>query len=241
VNWQFVFPEKLPENPTPAERKAIDRAALFTNDQSGYFREQGTRPQTIGYPLADSAAGQALWIYEKFQAWTDNHGNPEDELSVDAMLDDISLYWFTDTAASSARILLGEHPRRHGGPVRRTDRTANGSVGLSARDISARQRPGLRRCGPTCSTGMRSTGAVTSPRSSSQSSSPRSCGRPSGRGEVRSETKGLQRRLRRWWFAGPPAAKASARGWQSGGHNDGSNFASRRAARRYRSGDGGLF
>src|SRR5579862_1993071 len=104
VNWQFVFPEKLPENPTPAEQKAIDRAALFANDQSGYFREQGTRPQTIGYPLADSAAGQALWIYEKFQAWTDNHGNPEDELSVDAMLDDISLYWFTDTAASSARI-----------------------------------------------------------------------------------------------------------------------------------------
>jgi pimeloyl-ACP methyl ester carboxylesterase len=104
VNWQFVFPEKLPENPTPAERKAIDRAALFTNDQSGYFREQGTRPQTIGYSLADSAAGQALWIYEKFQSWTDNHGNPEDELSVDAMLDDISLYWFTDSAASSARI-----------------------------------------------------------------------------------------------------------------------------------------
>src|SRR5690242_39964 len=50
---------------------------------------------------------------------------------------------------------------------------------------SARQRPGLRRCGPTCSTGMRSTGAVTSPRSGSQSSSPRSCGRPSGHGEAR--------------------------------------------------------
>src|ERR1700747_70045 len=104
VNWQFVFPEKLPANPTPAERKAIARAALFLNDQSAYFREQGTRPQTIGYPLADSAAGQALWIYEKFQSWTDNRGKPEDELSVDAMLDDISLYWFTNTAASSGRI-----------------------------------------------------------------------------------------------------------------------------------------
>jgi len=104
VNWQFVFPEKLPGNPTPAERKAIDRASWFANDQSGYFREHATRPQTIGYPLADSAAGQALWIYEKFQVWTDNHGNPEDALAVDAMLDDISLYWFTDTAASSARI-----------------------------------------------------------------------------------------------------------------------------------------
>jgi len=104
VNWQFVFPDKLPDSPTPAERKAIDGASSFANDQSGYFREQATRPQTIGYPLADSAAGQALWIYEKFQAWTDNHGNPEDALAVDAMLDNISLYWFTDTAASSARI-----------------------------------------------------------------------------------------------------------------------------------------
>ncbi|HWS69219.1 MAG TPA: epoxide hydrolase [Steroidobacteraceae bacterium] len=117
VNWQFVFPEKLPEKPTPAEQKAIDRAALFGNDQSGYFREQGTRPQTIGYPLTDSAAGQALWIYEKFQSWTDNHGNPEDELSVDAMLDDISLYWFTGTAASSARIYW--------------ENTRSGKVGLS--------------------------------------------------------------------------------------------------------------
>lgn len=104
VNWQFVFPAKLPEDPTPAERKAMDSASRFLNEQSGYSREQATRPQTIGYPLADSAAGQALWIYEKFQAWTDNQGHPEDALAVDAMLDDISLYWFTDTAASSARL-----------------------------------------------------------------------------------------------------------------------------------------
>jgi len=115
VNWPFVFPEKLPDNPTPAERKAMDRASWFLNDQSGYFREHATRPQTIGYPLADSAAGQALWIYEKFQAWTDNHGNPEDALSVDAMLDDISLYWFTDTAASSARIYWENTRKGFGG------------------------------------------------------------------------------------------------------------------------------
>jgi pimeloyl-ACP methyl ester carboxylesterase len=104
VNWPFVFPSKLPENPTPAEKRAFERAAWFQGEQSGYFREQATRPQTIGYIVADSAAGQALWIYEKFQAWTDNRGNPEDALSIDAMLDDISLYWFTNTAASSARI-----------------------------------------------------------------------------------------------------------------------------------------
>ena len=104
VNWPLVFPPKQPENPAPAEKRAFERAAWFLGEQSGYFREQSTRPQTIGYAVADSAAGQALWIYEKFQAWTDNHGNPEDALSLDAMLDDISLYWFTNTAASSARI-----------------------------------------------------------------------------------------------------------------------------------------
>src|SRR5258706_314228 len=46
VNWQFVFPEKAPDNPTPAERKAMDGAARFANDQSGYFREQATRPHS---------------------------------------------------------------------------------------------------------------------------------------------------------------------------------------------------
>jgi pimeloyl-ACP methyl ester carboxylesterase len=44
-----------------------------------------------------------MWIYEKFQAWTDNKGQPEDALSMDGMLDDISVYWFTNSAASSAR------------------------------------------------------------------------------------------------------------------------------------------
>jgi len=81
------FPEKAPDNPDACRTQGHGRCGAFANDQSGYFREQATRPQTIGYPLADSAAGQALWIYEKFQAWTDNHGNPEDALNVDAMLD----------------------------------------------------------------------------------------------------------------------------------------------------------
>ncbi|QRN95316.1 epoxide hydrolase [Archangium violaceum] len=104
VNWPLVFPEKLPDQPTPEEKAAIDAAGRFANEQYGYFKEQATRPQTIGYALADSPSGQALWIYEKFQAWTDNQGNPEDALTMDEMLDNITLYWLTDTAASSARI-----------------------------------------------------------------------------------------------------------------------------------------
>src|SRR5258708_6894954 len=92
VNWQFVFPEKLPDNPTPPEPRAIDRASWFANDHSGYFREHATRPPTIGYPLADSPPAHTLWLYEKFQAWTDNHGNPEDALSVDAIFAVISRF-----------------------------------------------------------------------------------------------------------------------------------------------------
>src|SRR5260370_7876189 len=45
-----------------------------------------------------------MWIYEKFQAWSDNKGDPAETISVDRMLDDITLYWLTDTAASSARL-----------------------------------------------------------------------------------------------------------------------------------------
>ena len=82
----------------------MEAAGRFVGDGAGYFREQATRPQTVSYALADSPVGQAMWLYEKFQAWTDNKGDPEDALAVDQMLDDITLYWLTDTAASSARI-----------------------------------------------------------------------------------------------------------------------------------------
>src|SRR6476620_11938008 len=104
VNWPFVFPPKMPDNPTPVEKRAFERAAWFLGEQSGYFREQATRPQPIGYAVADSAAGQAQLIYDEVQALTYHRGHPEGAFSIDAMLDDISLYWFTNTAASSARI-----------------------------------------------------------------------------------------------------------------------------------------
>ena len=69
---------------------------------SGYFLQQATRPETIAYALADSPSGQATWLYEHFHAWADHEGE-DDALPVREMLDDISLYWFTDTAASAAR------------------------------------------------------------------------------------------------------------------------------------------
>jgi pimeloyl-ACP methyl ester carboxylesterase len=106
TNWPYVFPAQKPAYPTPAEATAYADLQRFLDQQTGYAKEQQTRPQTVGYSLADSPTGQAAWIYEKFQAWTDNHGQPEDALSTDAMLDDITLYWLTDSAASSARFYL---------------------------------------------------------------------------------------------------------------------------------------
>jgi hypothetical protein len=71
--------------------------------RDGDRRRAGTRPQTLGYALADSPAGQAAWIYEKFHDWTDHGGAPESVLTMNEMLDDIMLYWVTNTGASSAR------------------------------------------------------------------------------------------------------------------------------------------
>lgn len=89
---------------TEQEADALARVADHAEWGMGYSSEQSTRPQTLGYGLADSPAGQCAWILEKFWAWTDNDGHPESALTKDQMLDDISLYWFTGTAASSARL-----------------------------------------------------------------------------------------------------------------------------------------
>jgi pimeloyl-ACP methyl ester carboxylesterase len=86
------------------ERMLLERMATFETTLSGYMKEQSTRPQTVGYGLADSPAGQAAWIYEKYHDWTDNHGGPETLLTFDEMLDNIMLYWIPNTAASAARL-----------------------------------------------------------------------------------------------------------------------------------------
>jgi pimeloyl-ACP methyl ester carboxylesterase len=59
--------------------------------------------QTIGYSLADSPAGMAAFFYDKFTEWTYSGKNPEKSLTKDEMLDDITLYWLTNTGTSSSR------------------------------------------------------------------------------------------------------------------------------------------
>ncbi len=96
-------------DPAPDGLSNVERAAFNSlNDLykrgGGYAAMMVTRPQTVGYALADSPAGQAAWIYDKFAAWTFTGGEPERELSKDDMLDDITLYWLTNTATSSAQL-----------------------------------------------------------------------------------------------------------------------------------------
>jgi pimeloyl-ACP methyl ester carboxylesterase len=88
----------------PDELHALERIEHYLKWDSGYSTQQRTRPQTLGYGLADSPAGQLAWIGEKFWAWTDCDGHPENVLTRDELLDNVMLYWVTNSATSSARL-----------------------------------------------------------------------------------------------------------------------------------------
>ena len=92
------------EGLTAAEEATLAHMAEFQKWETGYSGQQSTRPQTLGYGLADSPAGQCAWIVEKFHAWTDCDGHPENVLSRDEILDNVMLYWLPGTGASSARL-----------------------------------------------------------------------------------------------------------------------------------------
>ena len=105
LNMPVIFPEPADaEGATPAELDAMAGMQFYQDWDSGYAKQQSTRPQTLGYGLADSPVGQAAWIYEKMFAWTDNDGTPESALSMDEILDNIMLYWLPNNGASSGRL-----------------------------------------------------------------------------------------------------------------------------------------
>jgi microsomal epoxide hydrolase len=86
------------------ERGRLERGARFRAEGAGYAQIQATRPQTLAYGLTDSPAGQLAWIVEKFLEWTDSTDAPEDAVDRDQLLTNVSIYWLTATAGSSARI-----------------------------------------------------------------------------------------------------------------------------------------
>ncbi len=86
------------------EQGALAAMQFYQDHDSGYSKQQSTRPQTLGYGLADSPIGQAAWIIEKFYQWMDCDGHPENILSKDELLDNVMMYWLPNAGASSARI-----------------------------------------------------------------------------------------------------------------------------------------
>jgi pimeloyl-ACP methyl ester carboxylesterase len=104
LNMVVAPPDPSAEDLTPLEISSLEGMQYYNDWDSGYSKQQSTRPQTLGYALVDSAAGQMAWILEKFWAWTDCDGDPENVLSRDELLDNIMVYWINAAGASSARI-----------------------------------------------------------------------------------------------------------------------------------------
>ena len=95
------------------EKERLKVRQTFQAEETGYQQIQGTKPQTIGIALNDSPVGLAAWIVEKFRTWCDCGGNPESIFTKDELLTNITLYWVTQTAGSSARIY---YESRHAAP-----------------------------------------------------------------------------------------------------------------------------
>jgi len=102
TNWpvtELTAPSDL-SSYTPVEQEGLARLAHYDRFDSGYFKQQSTRPQTLGYSLADSPVGLLAWIYEKLVIWTDSYPWSDDEV-----LTWISIYWFSRSGpAASLRI-----------------------------------------------------------------------------------------------------------------------------------------
>ncbi|PRH78941.1 epoxide hydrolase [Streptomyces solincola] len=106
VNMLMTFPSG-----DPAELAALDerdqarlgKLARFDAELSGYMKLQQTRPQTLAYGLTDSPVGQLAWIVEKFLDWTGASSLPEEAVDRDRLLTNVTIYWLTATAGSSAQ------------------------------------------------------------------------------------------------------------------------------------------
>jgi pimeloyl-ACP methyl ester carboxylesterase len=89
----------------------------FMKTGSAYQEIQGKNPQTLGYGLTDSPAGLAGWIVEKFLVWTDNEGSPDDAVTRDQLLTNLTLYWVTKTINSSIRLYCESQRTDRFGPT----------------------------------------------------------------------------------------------------------------------------
>ena len=99
INYLLTFGS--PAGLDSSDQERLAGLQRFTGDLGGYMAIQSTRPDTLSYGLADSPVGQLAWIAEKFVEWTDTD---TDGVDVDALLTNVTLYWLTNTAGSSAQL-----------------------------------------------------------------------------------------------------------------------------------------
>ena len=206
------------------ERAAHEALEAFTTDGFGYFLEQSTRPQTIGYSLLDSPIGLAAWMldhdtdsYNKIsQAFVD--GEPVGNLTRESIVDNITLYWLTGTGASAARwywefgrfVAASEASGEAPPPVQVP-------VGFTAfpGEIWNAPAAGRRRPTPASPTTTRSTAAAISPPGRSRSSSPRRCGLHSAhcanQETLISQTQHAADRGHRWYHLRPEPRRRADR------------------------------
>jgi len=109
INMPIVAPDPdTMADLTDREQAALADMGTYVEKGSGYSKQQSTYPQTLGYGLADSPAGQMAWVVEKFYMWTDcevsGTRHPENVLTKDELLDNVMMYWLNNAAASSARL-----------------------------------------------------------------------------------------------------------------------------------------
>ena len=105
VNNLLTFPSGQLDGLSDADQGRLKLMQRWQDEMAGYASIQSTRPQTLAYALTDSPVGQLAWIVEKFKEWTDPAAElPEDAVNRDRLLTDVSIYWLTATAGSSARL-----------------------------------------------------------------------------------------------------------------------------------------
>ncbi|MET7862385.1 epoxide hydrolase family protein [Micromonospora taraxaci] len=98
------FPASFDARPlSAAEQAYLDAEASYDETDGGYSAIMGTRPDTLAAALADSPAGLAAWIVDKYRDWSDNHGDLANSIDRDTLLTIITLYWVTGTIGSSFR------------------------------------------------------------------------------------------------------------------------------------------
>ncbi|EJZ17476.1 epoxide hydrolase [Rhizobium sp. Pop5] len=96
--------DAAPQTLSPDEKAIFNEARDFLSNGFGYAAIMSTRPETVGYGLADSPVGLGAWLYDKIADWVFMRGDPESALGREAILDNITLYWLTNTGPSSGKI-----------------------------------------------------------------------------------------------------------------------------------------